>query len=338
MQRLYVDGINVFSFRIFYKYSEFLERLTESVDDFVRATRRASWHVVVFIDARHTEQDAWRKRSEDIVGHSRRDDKFAMVPSATLVGDLFVERGVEVRYSVDENDDVLAFHAHKDSPPVSEDARKQPVVILSRDMDFQCYRGRRYVTAGGYEITYSMGARAEPVDIVLTHMQTDPTFLPRSSIFKKREWKSLPTTGEFRDARDQPYAYLVQTEMGEYLRGSIGALPYVREYGNPRAQLVPFMLYVFQRLGIRVSWEIMSVTNAGEGEGVSIRWISGDCDEPHNYEGGDRTLFEIAEVVWPEFNTYPRSYRMSCLIAAAELLAPLQKNSLLALVRNYLLG
>jgi hypothetical protein len=319
---------------VFYRYQEFLDRLTESVDDFVRATR-SSWHVIVFIDARHTEQDAWRQRSEDLVARSHRDDKFSMVPAATLIGDLFVERGVEVRYSVDENDDVLALHAHADSPEPSEDARISPVTILSRDLDFQCYRGRRYATAGGYEITYSMTASAEPVGFALTHVQTDPTFLPRSSVFKKREWKPLPECGSFRDARDQPYAYLVQTELGEYLRGGIGALPYVREFGNPRARLVPFMLHAFQKLGIKVNWEILAIDRS---EGLRVHWISGDCAEQHNYEGGDRTLFEVAEAIWPEFNTYPRSYRMSCLIAAAELLAPLQKNSLLALVRNYMLG
>ena len=138
---LYMDAANFIR-----KYFPFWEKqwniktANKRVRRFCTLAKKSGFTLVAFLDDNNVTQEAirkWRKRRESEVKKKRRD-----VPQGAirLVGDMFCCCGIEVRYSVDaDNDDTLAYYAHVDG-----------AMVLSADRDFLRYRGTSYQLFKGY--------------------------------------------------------------------------------------------------------------------------------------------------------------------------------------------
>jgi len=106
------------------------------------ALKNRGYTIVAFIDDTNVTEEAiikWRTRRErDVTKKTRGVPQGAL----RLVGDMFRNCGVEVRYSAEaDNDDTLAYYAHVDS-----------AMILSADRDFLRYRGTSFRIFKSYEL------------------------------------------------------------------------------------------------------------------------------------------------------------------------------------------
>jgi len=146
-KKLYVDILN-FSDR-FFKLSnttncwQVISAVPfDEVTKFVTAAENGGWEIKGFIDARiQTAEtlDKWRKRREEEI---IKGIKRPMHGMQFILGDLFKECGVDVRYSLDaDNDDTVASYAESDGASV-----------LSRDHDFFRYQSSTFQVFANYEI------------------------------------------------------------------------------------------------------------------------------------------------------------------------------------------
>lgn len=111
-----------------------LRSMPKAVNAFVRAAAASRIHLTVFIDVANVSHETigkWRARREREVAEGTKNVHHGM---SILLGDAFREAGVEVRYSLDaDNDDTLAAYAQA----LGAD-------VLSGDKDFFRYTGRSY--------------------------------------------------------------------------------------------------------------------------------------------------------------------------------------------------
>ena len=83
----------------------------------------------VFFDGSYQSEEAidkYKTRCEKYIRNAERRIPFG---AGALLGDCFRKNGVEVHYSQEDNDDIMAYYAYVDRAE-----------ILSRDKDFWRYR------------------------------------------------------------------------------------------------------------------------------------------------------------------------------------------------------
>eukprot|EP00798_Chlamydomonas_sp_ICE-L_P007432 gene7432-566_t len=160
-KHLYIDGLNIVRDLFVSDVGEHWQTivgLQDRVDKFVAAAEMSGFtSIVVFIDAfiltDETDQK-WRERRIRDVDQEKRD-----VPQAVqiLLGEAFQEAGVEVKFSLDQdNDDTLAAYAQICGAEV-----------LSEDRDFFRYIGHKYTVFRTFPI--------DPSGCLLLEVHPGPT-------------------------------------------------------------------------------------------------------------------------------------------------------------------
>ena len=126
-QLLYVDMMNYADHIFPMKASWNMNKSFAATQRFVAAAKNAGFTIKCFLDDAQKSVEAvnkWRSRREREVA---RGIKAVPQGMTTLLGDCLRQSGAEVCYSVVDNDDTLAYHAHHDG---TTDA---PVFVLSDD-------------------------------------------------------------------------------------------------------------------------------------------------------------------------------------------------------------
>jgi len=133
--RLYVDVLNYAKEKFFRSWS--IQGAQREVERFVQAATRSNFDMVVFIDqgfSEEAESDAFAKWTERRLAEVTDGEKTLPQGMSVMLGEMFRELGVEVRYSLDEdNDHTLAGWAFHDSN------NSASVIVVSRDSDFLRY-------------------------------------------------------------------------------------------------------------------------------------------------------------------------------------------------------
>ena len=103
-----------------------------------------------FIDGGYGTSETVKKFKTRQENYIHNAERFVPYNLSQLFGDAFKKEGVEVHYSIEDNDDTLAAHAHQDG-----------AAILSRDNDFWRYNPLPvqilkdfYISSSGTELCF----------------------------------------------------------------------------------------------------------------------------------------------------------------------------------------
>jgi hypothetical protein len=293
--RLYVDGINMFNINIYYKYTHFLSELKDNILDFVNAAKASNYELKVFIDAVYTSQtQEWKDRQWKTLLIPPPPKTYSIPSAGTFIGDIFKSHGIQVLYTIRDNDDVLAYYANDDN-----------AIILSKDRDFLCYQPRKYRTSHGYHIK---GGK-----LILTRVYDPSDYMPPDGVFKRRVVRKIPENVDDW-VYESNYPYLLEAYIDSvYRRGWFGPKMYVRQYRNIMEALLPLIRSAFHDLDITADYDILVVRDD------EISWIS-DTVDPIKTDVATMTIDQIYKATFR--STYAPSYVLAAKIAIAELMAP----------------
>lgn len=229
---LYMDTANYTNFFFPYGRPWSLSEATKNAKRFAWACTQSKWKVVAFFDESVFTEEAqkkWRKRREQEVQRGKR-----AVPQGCLrlVGDLLAEQGIEVRYSLDaDNDDTIASWAEHDG-----------AAVLSGDSDFLRYRNATYSLFTDFSV----------------HGNRKIELKTQQKSVRKSSWRDIitppPRTGScnpFRDCKED----------GSYLRGSPSPLV---KLGNLHVNVRPLRAALYFTLGIDEVLEEYPVLGPGK--------------------------------------------------------------------------
>ena len=129
MRKIYVDGFNFLASFIdiggnFWHLDVMLKRTTE----FCLICKRQNIFLKVFFDGGYQSSEAIDKYKTRCEKHIKNAERRIPFGAGALLGDCFTKNGVEVLYSLGDNDDIMAYYAYVDRAE-----------IISRDKDFWRY-------------------------------------------------------------------------------------------------------------------------------------------------------------------------------------------------------
>lgn len=228
---LYMDAANYTNFFFPYGCPWSLAKATKNAKRFAWVCTQSKWKVVAFFDQSILTQEAqnkWRKRREQEV---RKKERAVPQGCLRLVGDLLAEQGIEVRYSLDaDNDDTIASWAEHDG-----------AAVLSGDSDFLRYRNATYSLFSDFTV----------------HGNKKIELKKQEKSVRQSSWRDIitppPRTGScnpFRDCKED----------GSYLRGSPSPLV---ELGNLHVIVRPLRAALYFSLGIDEVMEEFPVLGPG---------------------------------------------------------------------------